>query len=116
MEAKPEEVVLNRFGMDDEEDESYDVDNKEELNNLLVPSLAASDEFLPVEEQEEEESAGPWGLWGFYSYSFASEVSRGRLVYASVVVCTDGGIALPFLRSFRLSRAACSYVRIHVGC
>jgi len=74
MEAKPEEVVLNRFGMDDEEDESYDVDNKEELNNLLVPSLAASDEFLPVEELEEEESAGPWGLWGFYSYSFASEV------------------------------------------
>lgn len=74
MEDKFEEVVLNRFGMDDEDDEEYVVDIKEELNNLLVRSLATSDEFLPVEELEEEESAGPWGLWGFYSYSFASEV------------------------------------------
>ncbi|KAI9619424.1 hypothetical protein H4Q26_014186 [Puccinia striiformis f. sp. tritici PST-130] len=53
------------------EDEEFD---KEEFNNLLQ-STAVHAKFLE-EQEEEEESVGPWSLWGFYVYSFASEVSQ----------------------------------------
>ncbi|KAA1122634.1 Autophagy protein 22 [Puccinia graminis f. sp. tritici] len=57
-----------RFVLEDDEAGN----DKLELTNL-IPSPAVPSKFLLAEE-EGETPAGPWGLWGFYSYSFASEV------------------------------------------
>ncbi|POW09112.1 hypothetical protein PSTT_07016 [Puccinia striiformis] len=77
------------------EDEEFD---KEEFNNLLQ-STAVHAKFLE-EQEEEEESVGPWSLWGFYVYSFASEVFA--IVAASLFLpitleqlARDNGYTLP---------------------
>jgi hypothetical protein len=62
-------VAEEHFETDEEEAASAD---KEELDTLLASSLHPP-KFIVVENHSVEPGA-PWGLWGFYSYSFASEV------------------------------------------
>ncbi|KAA1074338.1 Autophagy protein 22 [Puccinia graminis f. sp. tritici] len=83
-----------RFVLEDDEAEN----DKLELTNL-IPSPAVPSKFLLAEE-EGETPAGPWGLWGFYSYSFASEVfaivSAGLFMPITLEqLARDNGYAFP---------------------
>ncbi|PLW07655.1 hypothetical protein PCANC_24965 [Puccinia coronata f. sp. avenae] len=88
-------VAEEHFETDEEEAASAD---KEELDTLLASSLHPP-KFIVVENHSVEPGA-PWGLWGFYSYSFASEVFA--IVSASLFLpitleqlARDNGYTLP---------------------